>query len=193
MHPVDLYPRGYLISPYTANIAKFRNTIVTYTKVENFLLPEPYPTACLNYGHVVFESQMDCIEACVTNHTRNRTAGLMPTTTVKEKMDNRRMEPVGSYDPQMRLKCIDSCAIDCAEELYFATLLIREDRGNRTLSIAVNEAEYRTAYSPINTVSSLVIYLAGVASLWLGFSIYVSAKDAMQLLVRVGGRCCKRK
>lgn len=78
MHPPHQHPMGYLISPYLANVSMYRNEVLTYRKIENTLLPSPYPTECVDYETNEYESQMHCMEGCFTNYTIYETNGTMP-------------------------------------------------------------------------------------------------------------------
>lgn len=90
---------------------------------------------------------------------------------------------------KLRLQCTDRCPIDCYEEIYFPKLLFRDESGNQSLSMAVNDPEYKIMYTASLTLSAFVIYIAGILSIWFGFSMYTTAGDMVQMLKR---KCSKK-
>jgi len=181
LHPAREYPKGYVIAPFTVNSSQYLDVVLSYDKVENLLLPFPYPTQCIDYIHLQYESQDDCVEQCLRT---NITKGKVPLSVIKSIYDDTLITLNEGTDVSIRLACLEKCPVDCYDIMYFPRLISREMRGNHTISIAVKQAEFKVVYAPVETMTALIVYLAGVIGLWYGASIYVTTKDAVRVINR---------
>ena len=154
---------------------------VTYDYVESHILKKPFFTDCIDYKVTMFQSRGDCLERCYEiNHVKKyrENYGLISTANYSEiKLSI----PNVKYDHEIDKNCYNGCKSGC-ETIDYVSAIVKSSRFEELPNIFAIPIAATQPYIYVNVISAFnfnnyVIYMASIASLWLGWSLYGTTTD----------------
>ena len=161
--------------------------MLSYSQRTIHLLPIPYQTKCINYEKIGFRSKSDCIDQCNINLNLAQCKALPSYVTVNisefgDEIYNRssatKLCKKNINSEFCDQKChYDECLIKINSISKIEDYNLKSIRGYNINSltlfefVAANEPDTHYIHSPHQLFVEYICYVAGVISLWTGFSI----------------------
>lgn len=187
VHDADQYPRGYDIRLYEGRFFDgSEGKYIAYQSITTEYLPPPFFSMC-TYGYqqqfgkqsVRLESKEDCTESCVYERYQKRLPGkvsrsLTYSTPVKMRGDNDYSNESFWRFFEVYDKCRSECPLKCRTNIFLPTLAGDYSYASNTFRLYVkhDNPTIRVNFSPKITAYEFIIYIASIASLWIGFSAF---------------------
>ena len=182
IHESSTFPRGYEIYSLRTKIMKEnptdRKKILHYKKFITKYLHAPYFSKCVDYNSKKLESRDHCIDVCtlellMRNHPKHTFSHLLLTEI--QFNDSRRFLNNHSLMYEYNDMCRIQCPLNCQTIMYqpiMASELRSSGFGNLfSLTLEHMEATTSIRFSGKVSLLELIIYIASITSLWIGFSV----------------------
>ena len=198
LHPSNSTIYGYRVQPITLVVKKYLH--IGFHEVFTELVKWPF-TDCIDrkdiYESDGYESMDHCIEDCIRNLSITIYNISLPYMTYSHPVDTNIMiqpHPSGKNKTilerltfNLEEKCEPKCRIDCSIQSYSIYELpdFHPHSNDFTMNIFYLNHVTGIKFSPKTTFIDLLIQVASLSSLWLGFVVFDSFVQLMKFIVKI--------
>ena len=174
-------------------LTKLRHVFsVTYSDFENFFLPHPFATECIDYNATTeFISRDDCFDRCITQFSINRTNKIYSGPIIYPETEHEIIPTaVLMNNPSMiQLKrnaskyCSNQCRFkECNQHFYVPKLKSSNPFiYNSFIFQSMNDPKITTVYSQRLDLMQFMTDLASTIGFWVGTSIFSSIFEIVEI------------
>ena len=168
----------------------------TYSDFENFFLPAPFSTGCIDYNSSTpYYSRADCYDRCVTEFSLNQInkiyAGPIVYPDTKQQIIPTRILMENQSLIELKIKaskiCSHKCRFkECNQHFYVPKLKSSADYIYNTFILyAMSDPKITTVCSPRMDLMMYLTDMASTIGFWIGTSIFTSIFEMVSLFMEL--------
>lgn len=160
---------------------------LTYDCIDSHILKKPFFTDCIDYKVTNFQSKGDGLERRYENNYVKKYGenyGLISTANYSEiKLSVSNVK----YDHEIDKNCYNGCKSGC-ESIDYVSAIVKSSRYEElpddfAIPIAATQPYIHVYLISAFNLNDYVIYIASIASLWLGWNLYGATTDIIHFIV----------
>lgn len=172
--------------------------ITTYDEIETTYLRSPFESDCVSYEKIgAFVTRGDCFEKCYERKYDSNFQykdGFITTTDYTQVGS---MSSNSKYNREIDMECDKLCKFDCKTREYFISIVEKytyhnhnftfpkDDRQSYFFNLLSSRPFFSVILLPSTDFNSYIIFMASIAGLWLGSSLYGSVINAHSFVIKV--------